>query len=147
MKDFTDVSVSSEAWDTRTSECSPSGCFPANTRDGSLEPASRWSCKEDLHDDQCVIEFDFAEPQDIEEMQIAFYKGDMRTREFKLLINGKVINTFESSGETTDFEIFKIDASDVSSIALEGLGMAGDEWLSIIEVRIRCPSHSISSQR
>lgn len=136
------VTANADAWDTRVSGsgCSPSGCVPANTRDGSIAEGSRWSCKEDLlNNEQCVIHFTFLEPQDIVELKIAFYKGDERTRRLKILLNNRVYSTINSSGVTSDFETFVLNSDETSSISLEGLGMAGDEWISITEVSAHSP--------
>ncbi|CAM9830288.1 unnamed protein product, partial [Ectocarpus sp. 12 AP-2014] len=53
------------------------------TRDGIYtDIESRWSCATRLVPDKgpCQIEFTFAEPQNIVEIQVAFWKGDERTR-------------------------------------------------------------------
>ena len=103
-----------------------------NTRDGSL--STRWSCSENLNDGRnCEITFDFNEPQDIELMRIAFFKGDERTREIKVEVNGSRRVVIESSGETLDFEDFQLTADEATTVTLEGLGLSGSEWISLTE--------------
>lgn len=66
-------------------------------------------------------------------MRIAFYKGEERTRKLKVKVNGFNFVTIESSGETTDYEDFDLNAEGVSSIVLEALGLANEEWISMTE--------------
>ncbi|CAN0298091.1 unnamed protein product, partial [Ectocarpus fasciculatus] len=88
----TEVGVSATAHDVRPGshggevgcgEVGGLGCAATNTRDGIYsEIESRWSCSTKLLDDEgpCQIEFTFAEPQAIEDIQVAFWKGNERTR-------------------------------------------------------------------
>ncbi|CAN0387633.1 unnamed protein product, partial [Pylaiella littoralis] len=88
----TEVGVSATAYDalpgahggmSGCGEVGGDGCVPANTRDGiSSEVESRWSCAMELVEDEgpCVIEYTFSEPQDIMDIQVAFWKGEERTR-------------------------------------------------------------------
>ena len=72
--EVTMVSVIANGFHERTSgsDRSPSGCVPANIRDGSL--SLRWPCRERLLDGvQCEIIYGFDEPQAISVMRIAFY--------------------------------------------------------------------------
>ena len=127
--------MSANAFDERTSgsSCPPDGCVAANTRDGSL--STRWSCKKDLNDGRnCEITFDFQEPQDIELIRVAFFKGDERTREVKVEVNGSQRAVIESSGETLDFEDFELTADEATTVSLESLGLSGSEWISLTEV-------------
>lgn len=81
--------MSANAFDTRAGEasgdvgCGDDGCAPELSRDGDSEDVeSRWSCKQDIVPDgePCEIEFVFDDPQDIMEVQVAFWKGDERAR-------------------------------------------------------------------
>ena len=67
-------------------------------------------------------------------MLIAFYKGDERTREFKVKVNGSSQNEFESSGEREGFERFELNTDETETIVLEALRLSGDEWIAITEV-------------
>ena len=129
------VSVIANGFDEKISEsgCSPNGCVPANTRDGSL--SSRWSCSESLLDDaQCEIIYGFDEPQAISIMRIAFYKGSESTRRLEVKINGSTNSEIESSGLTDQFEDFDLNVDKVGEISLETVGLGVSEWISLLEV-------------
>ncbi|CAN0279349.1 unnamed protein product [Ascophyllum nodosum] len=133
----TKVTETANAYDTRTSGygCAPDGCEAANTRDGDF--STRWSCMEDLLDGKnCEITYTFEEPQDIVRILIAFYKGDERTRELKVKINGSGQYVINSSGETTEFESFEINADETETLTLEGLDLPGKGWIAITEVQL-----------
>lgn len=88
----TGVSVVATAHDARASltsdeggcgEYGYGGCEPMLTRDGiTSEIESRWSCATKIVEDEgpCEIEFIFDEPQDIVDIEVAFWMGDERTR-------------------------------------------------------------------
>ena len=88
----TEVGVTATAYDVRPGEsrgmagCGEEGgdgCAPANSRDGIVsEVESRWSCSSKLVEGggPCQIEYTFAEPQDVVDIQVAFWKGDVRDR-------------------------------------------------------------------
>ena len=83
----TTVSVTANAYDTRSSSnngCGTTGCLPELTRDSSIVPESRWSCSKSLGNGNCYLEFSFDSPQDVISMNIAFHKGDERTRKIKV---------------------------------------------------------------
>ncbi|CAM9541047.1 unnamed protein product [Ascophyllum nodosum] len=133
----TSVTVSASAYDERSSGvgCSPDGCVAANTRDNDL--STRWSCMEDLTDgDNCKLTLELEEPQDIVLIQIAFYKGDMRTRQVKLNLNDSGGDVIESSGETAGLEIFEINTEDTQTLSLEAMGLSANEWISFTEVQL-----------
>lgn len=91
-----DVGVSATGYDARPGmtsgewgcgEAGGSGCAPANTRDDIVSDIeSRWSCAAGLVDDggPCQIEYTFGVPQDIVDIQVAFWKADERTRELEV---------------------------------------------------------------
>lgn len=85
----TTVTASANAYDPRpgaaygNNGCMEDGCKPALTRDGETDDTeSRWSCAPSMvaGGKFCEIEFMFESPQDIVEVQVAFWKGDERTR-------------------------------------------------------------------
>ena len=85
----TTISVSANAFDTRPSGasgddgCGEDGCSPELSIDGIIHDLeSRWSCERGLVSDgqPCQIEFVFGDPQDIIEVQVAFWKGEERSR-------------------------------------------------------------------
>lgn len=81
--------MTANAYDTRPGPdgggvgCGTDGCAPALSRDGiSADAESRWSCAQTIVPDgePCKIDFTFEDPQDIKDVQVAFYKGDERLR-------------------------------------------------------------------
>ena len=140
------VDVDANGYDERTSGsgCRPSGCVPYNTRDDEPWSNSRWSCKGEIldksdRDDGCCIWYTFEEPQDIEEVSIAFDRGTERTRCLDVFSNGKKIDTINSSGTTSDFEWFNIYTDETKELRFCLCDPKWNEnvWLSITEVR-RC---------
>lgn len=89
-------------------------------------------------DDNCEIKYEFDEPQDIVRLDVQFYKGDERSRTLKITSNDGFRQIVESSGHSQGFEEFDVDTRGSSWLTLEGLGMDGDEWLSITEVGYWC---------
>ena len=129
------VSVIANGFDEKTgsSGCSPNGCVAANTRDGSL--SSRWSCRERLLDGvKCEIIYGFDEPQAINVMRIAFYKGSERTRRLEVKINGSTNSEIESSGQTDQFEDFDLNVDNVVEVSLQTVGLDSNEWIALLEV-------------
>ena len=138
------VDVDANGYDERTSGsgCRPDGCVPYNTRDDEPWSNSRWSCKGEIldksdRDDGCCIWYTFEEPQDIEEVSIAFDRGTERTRCLDVFSNGKKIDTINSSGKTSDFEWFNIYTDETKELrfCLCDPKWNEDVWLSITEVR------------
>ena len=134
------MKVSASGYDTRPyyPGCSPHGCIPENTRDGSRASNSRWSCKGDILDNDkgCWIKYSFHEPQDLENIRIAFYEGDENTRKLKVYTNGKYYGKIKSSGKTNGFQTFDLDTDETSELKLylDNYKSNSDVWLSITEV-------------
>lgn len=104
----TSVTATATAYDPRPSDeqgCGMDGCLPELTRDGVLaDEESRWSCKENIVSpglDNCELEFEFDEPQDIARIQVAFWKGGTRTRRLKVC-SVKRPGAAAGSGRCTD---------------------------------------------
>ena len=85
----TTVGVSANGYDMRPGlaggdvGCQIDGCAPALTRDGiSDDSESRWSCSQSIVPDgtRCSIEFTFEDPQDIVDVDVAFWMGDEAPR-------------------------------------------------------------------
>ncbi|CAN0252631.1 unnamed protein product, partial [Ectocarpus sp. 12 AP-2014] len=105
----TEVGVSSTAHDVRPGRSSGDvgcgevgglGCTATNTRDGIFsEIESRWSCSTKLVDDEgpCQIEFTFAEPQTIMDIQVAFWKGNERTRTLEVRVTPSRLKITETT--------------------------------------------------
>lgn len=96
------VTVTSTGFDERPGAeaedigCGTGGCVPELARDGILDiMESRWSCKGDIvepGEDICKIEFVFEEDQDIDQLQVAFFRGDLRSRTLKVFCRASKIN-------------------------------------------------------
>ena len=84
------------------------------------------------------LTFTFDEAQDIEEINIAFYKGDERTRTFEvetLDTSGDTSTTeFTSSGETDGFETFSLGSMETTELVISPASPNEDDWISIFEV-------------
>ncbi|CAN0440595.1 unnamed protein product, partial [Pylaiella littoralis] len=146
----TEVGVSATAYDVRPGahggmtgcgEVEGDGCAPANTRDGiSSEAESRWSCATKLVEDEgpCVIGYIFGEPQDIIDIQVAFFKGDERTRTIDVHFDGVRVHTHESYAGST-FNTIGVSGTGVTTVALESKDLLPTDWISMIEVRFGFP--------
>ncbi|CAM9525825.1 unnamed protein product, partial [Ectocarpus fasciculatus] len=143
----TEVSVSATAHDSRPGmssgdagcgEAGGLGCTATNTRDGIVsEIESRWSCATSLVPDEgtCQIEFSFAEPQNIVDIQVAFWKGNERVRTLEVHINGELTHTHESYADFT-FNALGVTATEASTVMLESVALRSTEWISLLEVLI-----------
>ena len=84
------------------------------------------------------LKFEFGSAQDIVEINIAFHKGDERTRAFKVKTwdaSGDTITTkFISSGETDGFEAFSLGSDETTKLVIFPVSPNSDDWLSISEV-------------
>ncbi|CAN0252790.1 unnamed protein product [Ascophyllum nodosum] len=139
----TEVTVRANVYDERTLDdggCDPDGCEPSKTRDSDIDGGSRWSCARSLEDKTCRLTFEFDSAQDIVEINIAFYKGDERTRAFKVKTwdtsGDKITTEFTSGGETDGFEAFSLGSDETTKLAIFPASPNEDDWLSISEVEI-----------
>ncbi|CAN0485268.1 unnamed protein product [Ectocarpus sp. 12 AP-2014] len=133
-----DVRPGSNSGDVGCGEVGGLGCTATNTRDRIVSDIeSRWSCVTSLVPDEgpCQIEFSFAEPQNIVDIQVAFWKGNERTRTLDVHVNGELNHTHESYADST-FNTLGVTATDVSTVMLESVALLSDEWISLIEVLI-----------
>ncbi|CAM9907104.1 unnamed protein product [Pylaiella littoralis] len=143
----TEVSVSATAYDVRPGahggmsgcgEAEGDGCAPANTRDGiSSDIESRWSCAMELVEDEgpCVIEYTFGEPQDIMDIQVAFWNEEERIRTLDVHFGGVRVHTHESYAGSA-FDPIGVSGTGVITVALESKDLLPSEWISILEVLI-----------
>ncbi|CAM9891772.1 unnamed protein product, partial [Pylaiella littoralis] len=141
-----EVRVSATAYDARPgvsngeSGCGDvggDGCAPANSRDGiSSDMESRWSCASYLVDGEgpCQIEYTFGEPQDIVDIQVAFWKENERTRTLEVHLDGVLARTHESYYTGSTYDTLGVQATSVSTVMLEPTDLLSHEWISLIEV-------------
>ncbi|MGN9914233.1 discoidin domain-containing protein [Phytohabitans sp. LJ34] len=113
------------------------GNAPANTRDGSL--ATRWS-------DEgygAWIRFDLCATRSVDDIAIAWHRGDQRTAEFTVQasVDGTSWRTIvprrHSSGDTVAPETYEAADGPARWIRVVGYGNAENNWTSITEVSWR----------
>eukprot|EP00752_Nemacystus_decipiens_P018348 g16460.t1 len=143
----TEVGVTATAHDVRPGASSGmvgcgeeggDGCAPANTRDGIVSDIeSRWSCATKLLEGEgpCQIQYTFAEPQDVVDIQVAFWKGDERLRTLDVHLNGELTHTRQSYSGST-YNTLGVAGNAVTTVTLESIGLMSNEWISLIEVLI-----------
>ncbi|CAM9431050.1 unnamed protein product, partial [Hapterophycus canaliculatus] len=143
--DKTEVAVMATAYDVRPGassgqvgcgEAGGNGCEPLNSRDRiSSEIESRWSCATKIVADEgpCQIEYKFAEPQDIVDIQVAFWKGNERIRTLEVHFDGMLHHTHESYSGSV-FNTLGVQGTGVTTVMLESINLQPDEWISLIEV-------------
>ncbi|CAM9208278.1 unnamed protein product [Choristocarpus tenellus] len=135
------VGSSATAFDPRlqdNSGCNPSGCTPALSRDGSLTPTSRWSCSTTLGVNECSITYSFGTPQPFRRIDVAFYLGDERTRQFEVDSDSTRMIDDESSGNTLDLEQFgpTTEVFLTDEVTIVSTPVDDGEWFSLTEVDI-----------
>eukprot|EP00752_Nemacystus_decipiens_P012333 g10933.t1 len=111
--------------------CDPNGRSADLSRDRDTSDGSRWSCSEDLEDEQCTITYEFDEPQDIVHLSIAFNKGDERIRTLAVTVSDGFYQGIESSGTTGGYERFVVNTDETAWMTMESMDLDGDEWISI----------------
>lgn len=99
----TSVGVSANAYDTRPGQdsddvgCMEDGCLPALARDGDYDDVeSRWSCARKIVPEEggaCEISFTFGDPQDIKDVQVSFWRNEVRSRtlEASVVFGGVIV--------------------------------------------------------
>lgn len=81
---LTTVTVTASRFDTQATDdgdadCMVGGCRAELARDGEVDDhTSRWSCTDS--ENPCVLTFSFEEAQDIDYIQVAFYRADEKSR-------------------------------------------------------------------
>ncbi|CAM9343615.1 unnamed protein product, partial [Sphacelaria rigidula] len=132
------VTTEAELFDYNLSDnygCDPIGCVAANTRDGSHELQSRWSCRPWLGG-PCTISYDLGALRHLSHLRLALYKGTTRTRTIEVYVDGVLATTWTSSGTTDYFEGVDVSGWCGKLIELVGVNLEPNEWISIIEVRV-----------
>ncbi|CAM9368759.1 unnamed protein product, partial [Discosporangium mesarthrocarpum] len=126
--------VDASWFDPRTNSGCNGPCLPINSLD--LQPLTRWSCQEALGGEPCWIEYQLRDPTNIDNLNIAFYKGDERTRTLKVEIDGQEVTTITSSGTTSSFERFDLPSISMGAetLKLTAQNLGQGEWLSITDV-------------
>eukprot|EP00904_Undaria_pinnatifida_P003023 jgi/Undpi1/12721/HiC_scaffold_6.g02389.m1 len=66
------------------------------------------------------------------EVQVAFWKGDERSRTLEAAINGDVVGEFDSYSGST-FNVLGIEGVGVDTLSLKYADIADNGWISLIE--------------
>ena len=108
---------------------------PANTTDGDLN--TRWSASGDGQ----WITYDIGTLATVNEVAIAWFKGDLRKASFAIAVSsdGKTWNEVfsgDSSGTTSDFEVYTLSAVSARYVRITGYGNADNLWNSVNEAEI-----------
>lgn len=111
------------------------GNVPANTRDGSLD--TRWSAKGDSH----WITYDLGSNKTVEEVGIAFFRGDQRTAAVSIETstdntNWETVYTGEQSSSTIAVQTFDVTDSNARYVRIVGYGNSSNTWNSFTEVEL-----------
>lgn len=110
------------------------GHTPDNTLDNNLD--TRWSAEGD--GENIILELE--EKTNVQEIGIAFYKGDQRIQYFSIEVsddgeNYHTVYEGESSGKSLDEQIFSVN-SEAKYIRIIGQCNNENEWNSISEVNV-----------
>lgn len=114
------------------------GHVPANTIDGSLADASRWSSQGIGK----AITYDLGAQSTVAQIDIAWYKGNTRSSYFSLDVSDdsqnwqRVISNATSSGTTAGFESYDFSQADARYVRVVGEGNSANNWNSILEVNL-----------
>lgn len=110
------------------------GNVPQNTLDGSL--ASRWSAKGDGQ----WIKFDLGSKQTVDDLDIAFYKGDVRYSYFEIQTSNdnKAWATVYSGTSRLSAGLKNYNIADTVAryVRILGHGNSSNTWNSLTEVRV-----------
>ncbi len=115
------------------------GNVPANTLDGKL--STRWSSNGRSGK---YITFDLGSPQLVDNIKIAWFKGDQRKAYFKIRMGNSTssLNTVldkkssGSSGSTKQLENYELNDTRARYVRISCFGNSSNSWNSITEVRI-----------
>ncbi|MBB3699873.1 polysaccharide lyase family 7 protein [Flammeovirga yaeyamensis] len=112
---------------------SDDGNVPSNTVDGNL--GTRWSANGSGQ----WIRYDFGSVKNIEEMKVAWFKGDVRSSTFEVLAGNAtdqltVVYSGVSSGNTLELENVSLNGVSGRYVQIIGYGNSSNTWNSITEV-------------
>ncbi|QKX18972.1 polysaccharide lyase family 7 protein [Microbulbifer sp. YPW1] len=113
------------------------GHGPGNVLDGSLADESRWSSQGIKW-----ITLDLGSVQTVEGVDIAWYRGDLRSSFFTVETSTDnsnwtaVLSGGQSSGSSADLESYDIIDSTARYVRLTGSGNSSNNWNSILEMDV-----------
>ncbi len=116
------------------------GHGPENTLDNNLNSSSRWS-SESPGATESWINYELSESISISSLSIAFYRGNLRTTNFRIELSSDGTNWAEvfngsSSGNAVTLENFTFAETATQHIRIFGSGNSENDWNSITEVSI-----------
>lgn len=83
----------------------------------------------------CELTLELSEPTDIEEVRVALWKGHKRIRSFDIVVDGKLLGNFTSSGTTENYEAYEVKANQALEVVLHAHHTTDDNgWFSVLEV-------------
>lgn len=109
------------------------GNLPSNTLDGDLD--TRWSA----FGDGQWIQYDFGKSVVVEDLQIAFFRGDQRTASVDIQTSADAINwqsvyTGTQPESSLALQAFNIDDTQAQHVRIVGYGNTANSWNSFTEV-------------
>lgn len=113
---------------------------PENTIDGDFDPDSRWSNESQGSPKDLVL--DLGASQTVKAVQIAWHKGDSRKSTFSMSVSNDaneyqvIVPTGQSSGNTLEFETYKLIPVQAQFIKITASGNESNDWNSVVEVSV-----------
>lgn len=71
-------------------------------------------------------------------MKLSFYKGDERTRSFKVKLDNNGVDDMEyefTSTQTLDYENYLLNSDETKELCLESTGLKNSEWFNPNEIK------------
>ena len=131
----TDYNISN-SWASDNSKIDANNnAYPQKSYDGNLN--TRFS----INGVGEYITYDLGSAKNVGTVQIAWFKGNSRTANFKILAGtstGNLTQVFDgtSSGNTNNLQSYNFSSRNARYIRVIGLGNSANNWLSITEVKI-----------
>ncbi len=126
--------VASQAWCIDVVASADDGNVASNTLDGNL--STRWSAQGNGQ----WIRYDLGRREMVDDIDIAFYRGDQRTATIQIQVSDTTSNwqtLFNgSSQQRSGFQNFQLTDSAARYVRIVGFGNSQNSWNSLTEVRI-----------
>lgn len=124
----------------RVSASENDGHLPEWTLDNDLTDESRWSAPTE-NGNTPWIQYDLSRAIELDSIDVAFYRGDVRYTQFSVQISldgiaWETVLDETSSGETSQLESFDFPAQTSQYLRILGHGNSQSQWASLTEVRL-----------
>lgn len=101
------------------------------------DPLSRWSSNGEGE----YITLELCESAHVNTIEIAWYKGDIRSTQFSVQgsadnVNWEVLYTGNSSGITSELEAYTLDGPETKYLRITGYGNTSNTWNSISQIDV-----------